>query len=584
MRVRGLVPAAAALFLLCGCSPANDTVNIVVEDGSGYEADPATATIPVGGSIDIEITPKKDWVIRGCDSRAASLQQGDGGAVTISIEDVRYSDVIGIDAVKRDRHISYSLPDGRKIRKSYAATHLRTNTMAFSDELYIPGYTLVGWNSKSDLSGERIGLGSRIETSPGETKELFGDYRAWSDADLFITEEGTGETVHIVGIKGDPGEKLIVPAQIDGGRVSGIGDFAFSGIGAREVVLPPGLRSVGLHAFHGSAVESLTLFDDMESISDHAFSDCDDLREICINAARPPAYSGTYYDTFTDKYDRLLSLSDERKLVLFSGSSARFGYDSAMIDTALPEYEVVNMGVFAYTNALPQLELIRQLMGKGDILLLSPEFDAAKRQFCTNNKLDDKFFCMIESDYDLLKNLDYGDYNNVLSAFSEFLSIRRGMYEGDYEISAASFDEDKNPVASPSYNEYGDYVVYRENAADDTPIYDLPVDYVKEAYPYETVIAPFNRECLRFVDQGVEVLFTYAPRNSLAISDRSTPKERLKLHKYLCEKLRVPVISDIEESLYPGRYLFGTDNHLSTEGVTIRTERIIEDILKWKDK
>ena len=50
------------------------------------------------------------------------------------------------------------------------------------------------------------------------------------------------------------------------------------------------------------------------------------------------------------------------------------------------------MGVFAYTNALPQLELIRAQMRPGDLLLLSPEFDAAKRQFCTTNAFDDAFF------------------------------------------------------------------------------------------------------------------------------------------------------------------------------------------------
>lgn len=44
------------------------------------------------------------------------------------------------------------------------------------------------------------------------------------------------------------------------------------------------------------------------------------------------------------------------------------------------------------------------------------------------------------------------------------------------------------------------------------------------------------------------------------------------------ENLVVPVISEIEDSLYSGVYLYGTDNHLSTEGVKLRTEKIIEEI------
>ena len=56
------------------------------------------------------------------------------------------------------------------------------------------------------------------------------------------------------------------------------------------------------------------------------------------------------------------------------------------------------------------------------------------------------------------------------------------------------------------------------------------------------------------------------------------------LHQYLQENLIIPVISDLEESLYEGTWLYGTDNHLSTEGVAIRTERIIEDLHRQMEK
>ena len=44
------------------------------------------------------------------------------------------------------------------------------------------------------------------------------------------------------------------------------------------------------------------------------------------------------------------------------------------------------------------------------------------------------------------------------------------------------------------------------------------------------------------------------------------------------------MISELEDSLYPGRYLYGTDNHLSTEGVAMRTESIIEDLQKQMER
>lgn len=152
------------------------------------------------------------------------------------------------------------------------------------------------------------------------------------------------------------------------------------------------------------------MYDDISRISDHAFTGCGQFQTLHINAILPPVYSGNYFDTFQDKYDRLLQLKDRKKIVLFSGSSTRFGYDSAMIDEAFEEYEVVNMGVFAYTPALPQLYLILDCMQEGDILLHSPEFDASNRQFCEQKSLDYATFAMMESDYDAFARLDIRDF------------------------------------------------------------------------------------------------------------------------------------------------------------------------------
>ena len=37
------------------------------------------------------------------------------------------------------------------------------------------------------------------------------------------------------------------------------------------------------------------------------------LHTLHINAIEAPAYSGNYFDTFQDKYDRLLSMKDKKE-------------------------------------------------------------------------------------------------------------------------------------------------------------------------------------------------------------------------------------------------------------------------------
>lgn len=44
---------------------------------------------------------------------------------------------------------------------------------------------------------------------------------------------------------------------------------------------------------------------------------------------------------------------------------------------------------------------------------------------------------------------------------------------------------------------------------------------------------------------------------------------------YGCKDLTTLHLSAAEPPVYSGTYLYGTDNHLSTEGVAIHTDRII---------
>ena len=446
--------------------------------------------------------------------------------------------------------------------------HLRFNT-AQGDLFLREGYTQTGWNTEPDGSGIAVGLGSR--TDPQNTT-LYAQWAKWSDAALFRVENGT-----IVAYTGTE-DCVVVPGEWNGMPIYAIGENAFQNCSATTVILPPSLKTVAFGAFTDAAVETLYLSDNLQSISDYSFRGCDQMKTLHINAATPPVYSGSYYATFADKYDRLLSLAEQPKIVLFSGSSARFGYDSAAIDKAFPQYEVVNMGVFAYTNALPQLELIRQAMRPRDVLLLSPELDAAKRQFCTTNALDAPFFNLIEADYDLLAGLPLDDFELVFSSFSEYLSVKHRMEPRSYADSPAEYDEDGAPVLSPSYNAYGDYIVDRPNADSDAPLYDLPVPYTASYYRKDLYIDPLNSEIARFSDSGVTVYVTYSPRNRLAVSEDSTETAIKDLDRYFRTYLSAPVISDIFDSLVDGKYLNGTDNHLSTEGVQLRTSAVIRDL------
>lgn len=618
--IKNFIACLVLVFGLSGCgltvsghmtdTPDDLVARVVLEEDNSFYAEEYVQDINKGEDVSFTVHEVCGRHIVGTDYRGeVRIAEAGENTKILTFEDVRFSTVISVRSEQEMCEITYhanggqlllsevgdgteaddhagdgsvtgdaAASDNESVTVIVPHTHMRVNTKR-ADELFVrPGCTLLGW-SKSPTGEMITAPGSRTEYE--EQMDLYAVWTHWTPGEMF-TYTDSGDGIVITGISGLAGENadtLVIPGEIDGRPVYGIAKDAFADLSCHSVVLPMGLHSVENGAFRDSDITDIYLFDDLRTISGHAFDGCASLKTLHIGAATAPVYSGNYFDTFADKYDRLLMTADEPKIVLFSGSSARFGYDSKRIGEARG-MRAVNMGVFAYSNALPELLLIRECMNEDDILLVSPEFDAAQSQFCVGTQMEYQMFAMCEADYEILSRLDLTEVTGTAAALDTFLSTRRGMREGSYDVTAADFDEDGHPVTTPSYNELGDYILYRPNAESEEPVYGLGVNYTKGALPKSTFIDPFNRVMRMFLDRQVHVFFTYSPRNVLALSPESTEEARAELHEYLCENIAVPVISDIEESLYTGTYLYGTDNHLSTEGVSIRTERVIMDLKK----
>ncbi len=460
---------------------------------------------------------------------------------------------------------------GTYVDQKPAGTHLRENTLQGTGYFHRDGYLLTGWNTEPDGTGTHIGLGSRVAFSDGLI--LYAEWQKASDpSDFSFRTEQDG--IVIEGYTG--GSVCAVPERINDSPVRSIAAGAFAKQTLSALFLPETLRSIASGAFSACTIRELTLYDNLKTVSDASFADTS-VQTIRINAAVAPVYSGSYFDTFSDKFDYLQSLGEAQTLVLFSGSSGRYGYDSAAIEAAFPAYRVVNMGVYAYTNALPQLELIRTQLQSGDLLLDAPEFDAVPEQFCMRDSLDAGFWAMMESNYDNAALLDCTRYSAVFDSFSTYQQTRGGMVGRNYGESPFAYDDEGNRYNFPTYNRYGDFILPRPNSARDELHRHNIADYTVSNVTPEAVEA-LNRALKPFTDDGITVLFTYAPRNRSSLTEASTPAARRALERELQKLLAVPILSSLSDSLYSGIYFWEIDNHLSTEGVQLRTNAVIRDL------
>lgn len=100
----------------------------------------------------------------------------------------------------------------------------------------------------------------------------------------------------ITGCSRDAEGELVIPAEIDGVRVTGIGDFAFDGCsGLTSINLPDSLTSIGEGAFrYCNALVSIIIPDSVKSISMMAFENCKSLENIILPDTDIEVYASSF--------------------------------------------------------------------------------------------------------------------------------------------------------------------------------------------------------------------------------------------------------------------------------------------------
>ncbi|MDD6051600.1 MAG: hypothetical protein PUC00_10115 [Clostridiales bacterium] len=579
MKKLGLLAALAALaVLLCGCSAkqtASDLCSVVWEDNEEILFRNQVFTVPRGSDLTVTVS-----IPQG--KRVASVSYS-GSTVSACIQEtaarrdfqitlpaVRYPTLVRLTLLP-DYTTLYRCEGSEPILVTETSERLRCNSLPWQPSFSREGQYPLGW--RVDGMEGCIGFGSRFDHSPAQTMALECHWMPCTSAEAFDYTIRDGGAV-ITGYAGTG--SILIPDKLGGFPVVGIAGHAFGAVEAEMLALPHTLQFIQPGAFQSLKAEHVYLFDSLCQISDDSFGESV-ISHLHIHAATEPVYCGTYFDTLSEKVDYLSQVRESPKIILFCGSSARFGYNSPMLEAAFPGYRVVNMGVYAYSNMLPQAMLLEGYLQEGDIVLSSPELDAIDTQFCGSSRLDSEFFAMMESNYQMLADLNLSGLEGIFDALGEYLQVRQGMTPRSYLDIPAHFDEDNHPSAALSYNRQGDYMLHRPGNTDGK-LFGIKRAYYNAAHIREADFQGLNRVYDRFRERGAAVYFTYSPRSERSISADSDSASIAALDQAFREKLHVPVISPIQDSLMDAYYFYGTDNHLTTEGAAIHTNAVIRDL------
>ena len=464
--------------------------------------------------------------------------------------------------------------------------HIRQNTDIGRD-LSREGYTLIGWNTAADGSGEHVGLGGRISVNEGGTSMLFAEWAPWSDVSDFTYEpENDGSGMRLTGYHGDA-VTVCIPARIEGIPVTRINTGCFEDCSAETVILPNTELAVKHEAFRNCALKELYLFDNIESISDESFLDCPDFSTLHINAVETPKWTDfDRHSNLADKYDILIEHEEAKKIVVFGGSGSFFSVDTRQMTDDLADmgYVVINMAINAHFNAYMQFEMIEPYMREGDILVHIPEVGIAQMMGETSIS-DVRIWHGLESNFDLVSDIDIRGVDNLFDSFTSF-NLTRAMRE---DKSYADYVQEIDDLGNWGCvdQETGEFTTYKPERGTDTPFTHEAM--IETKFLSGEAVARRKSVYRAFEEKGVRVFLSNAALNVDGLAyelyggggDEGQKLEQCRTLARTFDTYNERAFSEytvlvgINDCLYRGGRFYNSDYHLGSEAAEEHTALLL---------
>lgn len=292
---------------------------------------------------------------------------------------------------------------------------------------------------------------------------------------------------------------------------------------------------------------------------------------LLLTAVSLPSYYGeSYYAELAEMYHRLYN-TEGKKLVVIGGSNVAFGLDTALLEDTLREYgydyTVCPFGLYAAVGTSAMLELARDALSEGDIVVLAIE-PTSETMFTYFGAT--AFWKCCEDSPEMLLKLSKSQQSAMVGSYVPYLQERYGIFtegnapkaEGIYAKS--SFDESCNMI----YDRAGNTMALGYDTASPVALGDVVI----EADFAEQV----NDFCAHAQSKGAAVYFSFSPVNRSALAD----EENVQSYFDLCNRTFLcPVISDPSDYILDSGWFYDSNFHLNSAGAELRTIQLAKDLL-----
>ena len=532
--------------------------------------------------------------------------------VTFTVENVRSSANVTVIAKNADGTlepiedaavIGYFLNGGEYLNgdsgsyytRSYALGHYpRPNVSVGTDVIKRDGYTLVGWNTLADGSGEHIGLGRRAPVGKNQILSLYAEWEKWSEPALFeyvlINSDNARElymekkdkqgklsqlvaaadsdkelSAVITGYRGGL-KKMVIPAEVDGFPVEVISSGACAADkDLQTVIFPSSTYYIMEQAFiNCSNFTEIYLYDSLNYVDYNAFGTYSNIKTMHINAKLPPIYGENESAQLANKLEFLMRNEDEEKTVIFGSCSSWYGIHAKTFGEETGRL-TFNMGVEGDTCVLFQLDLIKRYMRDGDTLVYVCDIGSPFLMLC-DLSLDQRTYRLVEFNYDLLAFVDLTRYEKVIPSLNEYLVTKRnalelgkaGTYEDHLDYMSEYGDMEKERVKV-------DYEL-RYTAATALEMRQWEIfDKMKSAFREFTVI-------------GIDIYCAFGTIDEAVITREHVEEvNELFYSEFAAKEVPATLVAELYSSVLSSKYFCDYPYRLNTEGSRYYTQLFIEN-------
>lgn len=260
-------------------------------------------------------------------------------------------------------------------------------------------------------------------------------------------------------------------------------------------------------------------------------------------------------------YSRIDSLKDHKKIVIIAGSNGGFGIDSKIIEDSL-HLPVINTATHAGIGVRMQFEIYKELLREGDIVIFCPEYYSNKTRLYGESTLFRILSTHMPSAYFKM------NFDQWINTF-KYIGIHYQKARRNEECQP--FD---GPYSATSVNSNGDIGYLREHKE------------VRDKYHFVGSMDDETTSYYQYIHNYTDkngIILIYLPP-TLMESNYLDQKSQIDSLELFMQKHNIPFKAKPTSFVFNDSLFYDTPYHMTSQGASLRTHIMVEEIKKMHIK